>query len=108
MIICTYHPMLIMTTFLNHLLITKTKDDKVDVPPDTYFKAFFAFALWGYIPPPGYKQYQSLMMKTLLDDDDVVTKSGKRNLSCAACKKKKEKKSRLQQRIGQKRHNCCS
>ena len=28
------------------------KKKKVVVPPDTYFKGFFAFALWGYIPPP--------------------------------------------------------
>ena len=37
--------------------------DDVDIDPGEYFKGFFAFALWGYIPAPGGEEYKSTIMQ---------------------------------------------
>ena len=63
-----------------------------DVPTDTYFKGFFAFALWGYIPPPGYEEYQSMLIKTILNHPDVVGKGAGKKLSRISCRKQESKK----------------
>ena len=50
-------------------------NDSNDVPPETYFKGFFAFALWGYINPPGFDHYKSnAMMQTTTDDKKLSRK----------------------------------
>ena len=51
-------------------------------PHHKYFKGFFAFAIWGYIPPPGGEEFQSLYIKTCCD-----TKIKGRNLGQASAKK---------------------
>ena len=40
-------------------------DETNDPPKDVYFKGYFSFLLWGYIPPPGYEDYKSLSMTTV-------------------------------------------
>ena len=37
-----------------------TSDEAVSVPEEEYFKVFFAFALFGYIPPDGGEKIQKL------------------------------------------------
>ena len=29
---------------------------------------FWVFALWGYIPPPGYEEFKYTMISTVVDD----------------------------------------
>ena len=50
---------------------------------DDYFKGFFAFALWGYIPPEGGERYKSTLITTVVD---TKSKSEKKN----GCKTVKE------------------
>ena len=38
---------------------------KKDIPKETYFKGFFAFAIWGFIPPPGFDEFKSMAMKEI-------------------------------------------
>ena len=41
-----------------------SKDDKG--MKDDYFKGYFTFALWGYIPPPGREQYKTSFIETVI------------------------------------------
>ena len=61
-------------------------EDDEEIPSDTYFKGFFAFALWGYIPPAGGENYKSSLMAT------VVDKGLKRNPKDGRAAVRKEKK----------------
>ena len=58
------------------------------IPYDVYFKGFFAFAVWGYIPPPGGDEFQSLFIKTVLDKKAVDKMPG---LGRAAAKEEEQK-----------------
>ena len=42
-------------------------DDGMGMPGEQYFKRFFAFALFGYIPPSGGEKYKSSLMLTVVD-----------------------------------------
>ena len=42
-------------------------DDPDAVPDGEYFKGFFAFALWGYIPPSGGECFKSWLIHTVVD-----------------------------------------
>ena len=44
------------------------KEDDSAVPDNEYFKGFWVFALWGYIPPPGYEEFKCTMISTVVDD----------------------------------------
>ena len=48
----------------------------------TYFKGFFAFALWGYIPPHGGEIYRSALLFTVVDKKSSISKEESRT----ACK----------------------
>mmetsp|Transcript_257 Transcript_257/g.256 ORF Transcript_257/g.256 Transcript_257/m.256 type:complete len:81 (+) Transcript_257:362-604(+) len=39
--------------------------DDIDIPDGEYFRGFFAFAIWGYIPPPDVEEYKSIMIGTV-------------------------------------------
>ena len=41
--------------------------DEDALPSDVYFKGFFSFALWGYIPPPGGGDFKSSLMSVVVD-----------------------------------------
>ena len=49
----------------------KTKTDG-QTQKDDYFKGYFAFALWGYIPPTGGEQYKTTFIETVIKDDSTV------------------------------------
>ena len=52
------------------------KDDAVSCEVgnsgNDYFKGYFAFALWGYIPPTGGEQYKTTFIETVIKDDSTV------------------------------------
>ena len=48
--------------------ILSTEDAKDNVPDSEFFKGFWAFALWGYIPPPGYEEFKCALINTIVDD----------------------------------------
>ena len=56
--------------FVNEVL---DKDQEHEVPENEYFKGFWCFALWGYIPPPGFEEYQCTMISTVVEDSDKST-----------------------------------
>ena len=67
---------------------TKTTNDDYgtnDPPKDVYFKGYFSFLLWGYIPPPGYEHYKSLSMTTVEKKGD--NKRDKKTLGRASSRK---------------------
>ena len=66
-----------------------------EMPSDTYFKGFFAFALWGYIPPPGGETFKSSLMATVIDKDVKAKKEDGR----AEVKKEKLKNELLTQSL---------
>ena len=43
---------------------------------DDYFKGYFAFALWGYIPPDGGKQYKTSFIETVVKKDMTIKSEG--------------------------------
>ena len=47
--------------------VLNTEEDS-DIPDNKYFKGFWAFALWGYIPPPGYEEYKCTLITTVIDE----------------------------------------
>ena len=64
-----------------------SNDDETNDPPkDVYFKGYFSFLLWGYIPPPGYEEYKSLSMTTV--EKKGERKRDKKTLGRAASRKK--------------------
>ena len=65
------------------------KHNSDNPPPDVYFKCYFSFLLWGYIPPPGYEDYKSLAMATIEKKGDKI-KNNKKSIGRAAAKKKKQ------------------
>ena len=40
-----------------------------ELPADEYFKVFFAFALWGFIPPGGGDYFKSALMAAVVETD---------------------------------------
>ena len=61
-------------------------DETNDPPKDVYFKGYFSFLLWGYIPPPGYEDYKSLSMTTV--EKKGGKKRDKKTLGRASSRKK--------------------
>ena len=51
-----------------------TGDEAASVPEEEYFKGFFAFALFGYIPPDGGEKYKSSLMLTVVDKPVKIDK----------------------------------
>ena len=52
-----------------------------DVPnalADDYFRGFFAFALWGYIPPEGGENFKSSLIGTIVDTGSKIKKENGR------------------------------
>ena len=47
---------------------------------DYYFRGFFAFALWGYIPPDGGDNYKSSLIGTIVDTGVKVKKENGRGV----------------------------
>ena len=55
-------------------------EEKVtDVGEEQYFKDFFAFALWGFIPPDGGDKHKSSLMATVVDTKSKAKRGGKRS-----------------------------
>lgn len=50
--------------FVDGLLNTETD---TEIPENENFKGFWAFALWGYIPPAGYEEYKCALITTVVD-----------------------------------------
>ena len=46
---------------------------------EDYFKGFFAFALWGFIPPPGGDGYKSALISSVVDTETSIAKDMSRN-----------------------------
>lgn len=42
-------------------------NNAADLAGEDYFKGYFAFALWGYIPPEGGERFKSTLMTTVID-----------------------------------------
>ena len=53
-------------TFLKEIL--NEEADTNDVPDNEYFKGFWAFAMWGFIPPPGHEEYKCTLIATVVDE----------------------------------------
>ena len=53
-------------------------NDAAVVLCDDYFRGYFAFALWGYIPPEGGEQYKSSLMGTVVDTGGSVKEENSR------------------------------
>ena len=61
-------------------------DDDNDIAPkdvpnalaDDYFRGFFAFALWGYIPPEGGENFKSSLIGTIVDTGSKIKKENGR------------------------------
>ena len=61
-------------------------------PPESdedYFKGYFAFALWGYIPPEGGEKYKSSLIATVCD---TASKPGKKNSRVTVKEEESEEK----------------
>lgn len=50
---------------VNELLITETD---TEIPDNKYFKGFWAFALWEYIPPPECEEYKCTLITWVVDE----------------------------------------
>ena len=48
--------------------IANNDDATEEVPENEFFKGFWAFALWGYIPPQGFEEYKCALITTVVDD----------------------------------------
>ena len=48
--------------------IVNNDDGTEEVPDNEFFKGFWAFALWGYIPPLGFEEYKCALITTVVDD----------------------------------------
>ena len=55
-----------MKKFVNGTLNTEDYTDKI--PDNEFFKGFWAFALWGYIPPSGYEEYKCTLITMVVND----------------------------------------
>ena len=51
---------------------------KDDLPIETYFKGFFSFVIWGYIPPPGFEKLKSMSMNAIAKPNNVKDKQASR------------------------------
>ena len=60
-----------VTKFVNETLNTETGTD--EIPDNKYFKGFWAFAMWGYIPPPGYEENKCTLITTVVDEGKKKT-----------------------------------
>ena len=54
-------------------------DDIDDLPKEVYIKGFFAFVLWGFIPPDGREQYTSALITVVNDTKSKTKKEDSRN-----------------------------
>ena len=66
------------------------KEDDSAVPDNEYFKGFWVFALWGYIPPPGFEEFKCTMITTVVDDGS--NKNNKSNGRAEAKAKQSERR----------------
>ena len=65
-------------------------DEVIKLGDEEYFKGFFAFALWGFIPPDGGDKYKSLLMATVVDTTPKSKKeNGRRAVKSEVTKDKK-------------------
>ena len=48
--------------------ILNNEDDTDKIPDNKFFKGFWDFALWGYIPPLGFEEYKCALITTVVDD----------------------------------------
>jgi len=67
-------------------------NNKADEVDDDYFKSYFAFTLWGYIPPEGGETYKSTLMKPVIN---IPSKSKKNNTRIVVNKDEVEEKEYL-------------
>ena len=52
-----------------------------DPPEGEYFKGFFAFAIWGFIPPNGEDEHKSILISSVLGDESerISKKDGRKS-----------------------------
>ena len=74
-------------------LLNEEDEDSDELPEETYFRGFFAFALWGFIPPPGFEDYKSVGMLQNLS----IRESKKMNR--LTCKKEEAERNELDAKL---------
>ena len=74
------------------------EEKDIDLGEEEYFKGFFAFALWGFIPPDGGDEYKSSLMATVVDTTSKAKRADGRAAIKSAEKKEKEHMKELEAR----------
>ena len=47
----------------------------IKVPDNEFFKGFWVFALWGFIPPTGFEEYKCTLISTVVKEERMWIKN---------------------------------